>query len=144
MLTNHTQRSLFRSKTGYKAVILAGAVLGASTLSGCDNAGEGLFTGAALGAVTGLVIGSMNGDAGEGAALGAIIGGAGGAILGDQNQRNRENARYGTYETRRGPAYRSNHPYCSTHSTYHSHRSHPRTHHGSNGRGYGYDDWWND
>lgn len=119
-----------------RLAILSGAILATGTLSGCDNAGQGLFTGAALGAVTGLAIGSLSGNAGEGAVLGTIIGGAGGAIVGDQNERNRENARYSRerYDrnTRYEPRPRSSHPYCSEHRTYHSHGSY-HTH-----------EWWND
>jgi len=113
--TLHTQQSVSRSKLGLKAIALSGAVLLAGTLGGCESAGEGLFTGAALGAVTGLVIGSMNGEAGEGAALGAVIGGVGGSIIGDQNAERRRN------------------------SGYHSHR-----HRDDCDRGYRNDEWWND
>ncbi len=138
----HTQS---RAKRCSKAVILSGAILGASVLGGCDSAGEGLFSGAALGAVTGLVIGSMSGDAGEGAAIGAVLGGAGGAIVGDQNKRNRENARYQghsshqTYVRIQDRGHRNGHPYCSSHRVYHScstHRGHSHEYH--------YDEWWND
>jgi len=144
MTTQHTQqtknRSYFCSNRGIKAMVLSGAVLTVGTLGGCNNAGEGLFSGAALGAVTGLAIGSLSGNAGEGAALGAMIGGAGGAIVGDQNERNRENAMYGSYQNRNSSRYRSSHPYCSTHRVYHIHRSHRSDHRG----GYHYDEWWND
>ena len=85
------------------------AGLGATlTLSGCNSAGEGLFTGAALGAATGLIIGSMNGEAGEGAAIGAVLGGLGGAVIGDQNKRNARNARDQRHYAREG--HRSNQP----------------------------------
>ena len=60
---------------------------------GCSNAGEGLLSGAGIGAVTGLIIGSTIGSPGEGAAIGAAIGGASGAVIGDQNERNERNAR---------------------------------------------------
>lgn len=76
------------SKNNRRALGALGAALTLVTLSGCNNAGEGLFSGAALGATTGLIIGSMSGDAGQGAAIGAIAGGLGGAIIGDQNERN--------------------------------------------------------
>jgi len=56
--------------------------------TGCSNAGEGLFSGAGIGAVAGLIIGSTVGAAGEGAAIGAAVGGATGAVIGDQNERN--------------------------------------------------------
>ena len=57
-------------------------------IAGCNNAGEGAVSGAALGALGGLAIGSLSGDAGKGAAIGAVAGGIGGAVLGDQNERN--------------------------------------------------------
>ena len=121
---------------GTRYALLSGAILAAGSLGGCDNAGEGLFSGAALGAVTGLAIGSLSGNAGEGAVLGTIIGGAGGAVIGDQNERNRENARYGQdrYDRhgRYEPRPRSRHPYCSEHRTYHAHGE------------YHYHEWWND
>lgn len=119
-------------RTSIALKLTAGSALMLTTLGmgGCDNAGEGLFSGAALGAVTGLVIGSMSGNAGEGAALGAVIGGAGGAIVGDQNERNRENA-YISGRSRTTHA----HPYCSTHRVYHSCSGHSHYH---------YDEWWND
>lgn len=146
MLNNHTQRSSFRSRTGMRVLALSGALLTMGTLGGCDNAGEGLFTGAALGAVTGLVIGSANGEAGEGAALGAVIGAVAGSIIGDQNEERRQNAMYGSYEYRRSSGYRSDHPYCSTHRVYHSHSSRYRPHppRRPHGHGYGYSEWWND
>jgi osmotically inducible lipoprotein OsmB len=69
-------------------VALATALLAVpSVLSGCNNAGEGAFSGAALGALAGMGLGSLSGDMGKGAAAGAIIGGVGGAVLGDQNAR---------------------------------------------------------
>jgi uncharacterized protein YcfJ len=71
-----------------RALAVLGGALAVTALSGCSNAGEGLFSGAALGATTGLIIGSMNGEAGEGAAVGAVAGALGGAIIGDQNERN--------------------------------------------------------
>lgn len=155
MKSIHTLQSLNRSRGKFKAVMFSAAVLSMGMLGGCDNAGEGLFSGAALGAVTGLVIGSMSGDAGQGAAIGAVLGGAGGAIVGDQNERNRNNARYGSYEYDSRPRYRSEYragyrsgparpPYCSTHRVYHIHHSHSGSHHRANGHGYGYAEWWND
>jgi uncharacterized protein YcfJ len=112
-----------KSKRSSKLLTIAAiGGLGVSTLglSGCNNAGEGLFSGAALGAVTGLIIGSTTGNAGEGAAIGAAIGGAGGAIIGDQNERNRKNA----YVRSRG----------------HSHHQHSRR----SDDHYHYDEWWCD
>lgn len=67
------------------AVIGGSPVLG---LAGCNNAGEGAFSGAALGALAGLGLGALTGDMGKGAAAGAIVGGIGGLIIGDQNERN--------------------------------------------------------
>ena len=61
-----------KSKRTSKAttlLVLSGLTLGTLGMSGCNNAGEGLFTGAALGAVTGLIVGSTTGNAGEGAAV---------------------------------------------------------------------------
>ena len=56
--------------------------------TGCSNAGEGAFSGAAIGALGGLTIGSLSGDAGEGAAIGAVSGAIVGGVIGDQNRRN--------------------------------------------------------
>jgi len=56
-------------------------------VSGCNNAGQGALSGAAIGGLAGLGIGSLGGNAGKGAALGAIVGAVGGAVLGDQNNR---------------------------------------------------------
>ena len=163
--THHIQarsrvRSSVRFGVGLKGAVLSGALLVVGALGGCGNAGEGLFTGAALGSVTGLVLGSMNGQAGEGAAIGAVLGGAGGAILGDQNERNRYNAQYGSYEYDSRPrhrdgyqrSYRAPRPFRSTHRVYREHSyefgSHPISNrHGSNrhggGYGYGHSEWWN-
>lgn len=63
----------------------------ALTLAGCNNAGEGAFTGAAVGALGGLAIGSLSGNAGDGAIIGAVSGAAAGAVIGDQNARNAPN-----------------------------------------------------
>jgi hypothetical protein len=73
-----------RVKTACVAALL---VATAAVGSGCNNAGEGAFSGAALGALAGMGIGSLSGDMGKGAAIGAIAGGVGGAVLGDQNER---------------------------------------------------------
>lgn len=54
---------------------------------GCDNAGQGAISGAAIGALAGMGLGSLSGNMGKGAAAGAILGGVGGAVLGDQNAR---------------------------------------------------------
>lgn len=75
-----------------RAVLLAGRV-GAGlafawALTGCNSAGEGALSGAAVGALGGLAIGSLSGDAGEGAAIGAVSGAVVGGVIGDQNDRN--------------------------------------------------------
>jgi hypothetical protein len=63
-------------------------LLSALAGTGCSNAGEGAFSGAAIGALGGLTIGSLSGDAGEGAAIGAVSGAIVGGVIGDQNNRN--------------------------------------------------------
>ncbi|MGH7242031.1 MAG: glycine zipper domain-containing protein [Phycisphaerales bacterium] len=70
----------------------------ALTISGCDNAGQGALSGAAVGALGGLAIGSLSGNAGAGAAIGAVSGAVVGGVIGDQNRRAQEsqqNMRYG-------------------------------------------------
>lgn len=73
-------------------------------LAGCNNAGEGAFSGAAIGALGGLAIGSLSGNAGEGAAIGAVSGAVAGGVIGDQNARNAPNRAanrsYGNYDDR--------------------------------------------
>ena len=61
-----------------------------AALAGCDNAGQGALSGAAIGSLGGLAIGSLSGDAGAGAAIGAIGGAVAGGIIGDQNRRAEE------------------------------------------------------
>lgn len=73
------------SRVAVTAVVAGGPLLG---LAGCNNAGEGAFSGAALGALAGMGLGALTGDMGKGAAAGAIVGGIGGLIIGDQNERN--------------------------------------------------------
>lgn len=70
------------------------ALLGLAVASGCDNAGQGAFTGAGLGAASGAIIGSLTGSAGKGALIGAAAGAVGGAVLGDQNERNARKREY--------------------------------------------------
>ena len=80
-----------RAFAGRKSVRVLGAgvvVAGVLLSGGCNNAGEGAFSGGALGALAGMGIGSMSGHMGEGAAVGAIVGAIGGLIIGDQNERN--------------------------------------------------------
>ena len=119
---------------------IANAALGSAAalamglgMTGCNNAGEGAFTGAALGALGGLAIGSLTGDAGKGATIGAVSGGLTGAVIGDQNQRNRQNARYGSY-------HRS-HPPRTTRYDHHHYYHHTHTHTYST---YKRDPWWDD
>lgn len=83
-----TQRT---SRQTRRAALVLAALLPLAAI-GCNNAGEGALSGAALGALGGLAIGSLSGDAGKGAAAGAVIGGVGGAVIGDQNDRNRRNS----------------------------------------------------
>ena len=66
--------------------LLGGTIL--LTTAGCNNGGEGFLSGAALGSLVGMGLGSLSGDMGKGAAAGALLGGLGGLIIGDQNQRN--------------------------------------------------------
>ena len=49
-MQNTTNTTTQRGSLRRRLTIGAAIVLGASTLTGCDNAGQGLFTGAALGA----------------------------------------------------------------------------------------------
>lgn len=69
------------------AVALAAASGVLAVQTGCNNAGEGALSGAALGALGGMAIGSLSGNMGTGAAIGAVAGGLGGAVIGDQNER---------------------------------------------------------
>lgn len=85
--TNEPARLSRMSRLATRGLLLAALVAAPATLSGCNNAGEGAFSGAALGALAGMGLGSLSGDMGKGAAAGAIIGGVGGAVLGDQNRR---------------------------------------------------------
>lgn len=71
-------------KTLSAAVIVGGLTLGSA---GCNNAVEGGLTGAGLGALTGMAVGSAFGHMGKGAAIGAAAGALGGLIIGDQNER---------------------------------------------------------
>ncbi len=82
-MTTTTARRFASAAALASALALAG---------GCSNAGEGLLSGAGIGAVTGLIIGSTMGAPGEGAAIGAALGGASGAVIGDQNERDARNA----------------------------------------------------
>ena len=75
-------------RTDRRRVLAPLVILTALTGTGCSNAGEGAFSGAAIGALGGLTIGSLSGDAGEGAAIGAVSGAIVGGVIGDQNRRN--------------------------------------------------------
>ena len=81
-----------RRRSGRAA--LAGVARSGLVLAGCANAGEGAISGAGLGALAGLIIGSTSGNPGEGAAIGAAIGGVGGAVIGDQNERAERQSRH--------------------------------------------------
>ena len=63
MFKDHTQQSHTRSVRTLAITALM-AAMAVGTLGGCQTAGEGLVTGAALGAIAGLAIGSINGEAG--------------------------------------------------------------------------------
>lgn len=82
-----------RSRTSLSRVAGLAVLAAAITASGCNNAGEGALSGAAIGALGGLAIGSLTGSAGAGAAIGAVSGAVGGAVIGDQNERNARNNR---------------------------------------------------
>ncbi|MEM7754842.1 MAG: glycine zipper domain-containing protein [Planctomycetota bacterium] len=90
MRTNRSR--LIRSTARNLSIVAAAGSLTLAT--GCNNAGEGALSGAALGALGGLAIGSLSGDAGTGAIIGTVAGGLGGAVIGDQNERRDRNARY--------------------------------------------------
>ncbi len=93
----HRTTSNWNTRRLALGLVAGGSLALASVAGGCNNAGQGAFSGAALGAVLGLGLGSLTGDMGKGAAAGAIIGAGSGAVLGDQNNR----------KDRRG-SYRSN------------------------------------
>ncbi len=99
-----TSTQITRNRRPLGRALAAGAVLAFAGLgaSGCSNAGEGLISGAGLGAISGLIIGSTVGDPGAGAAIGAAIGGGVGAVVGDQNERNAQNQYYRGYDRDRG------------------------------------------
>ncbi len=91
-----------RSIAGLTVVAASVALLG-----GCNNAGQGLLSGGALGAGAGAIIGSLSGNAGTGAAIGAVAGGLGGAVIGDQNERRQYAGSYqgGPYYSSPAPVY---------------------------------------
>ncbi|MGD9790262.1 MAG: glycine zipper domain-containing protein [Phycisphaerales bacterium] len=86
----NTNRSMLRRSL----ITVVGATFLVGTM-GCNNAGQGFFSGAAAGSLVGMGLGSLSGNMGKGAAAGALIGGLGGAILGDQNARYSGRSYYG-------------------------------------------------
>jgi len=78
----------------YRTMLLAGLVVGVSTLDACatmNNKERGAVIGAATGAVAGAAVGNKNGGTARGAIVGAAVGGAAGAIIGHQmDQRAKE------------------------------------------------------
>lgn len=77
------------ARTVRRAALISGLTLASFSISaGCNNAGEGALSGAALGAGAGAIIGSFTGSAGIGAIIGGAAGALGGGVLGDQNARN--------------------------------------------------------
>ncbi len=80
----HTRAS--RSRLAPK-VLVCGLLVSGASLTACSNGGEGFLSGAALGSLAGMAIGSTTGNMGEGAAIGAVVGGLGGLVIGDQNER---------------------------------------------------------
>lgn len=97
-MTNAASRT--DRRRAFRAPAVAILAVGAMTLVGCSNAGEGAVSGTLLGAGSGAAIGSLTGSAGKGAIIGAIAGGLGGAILGDQNEKNDRRARQADYDRR--------------------------------------------
>jgi hypothetical protein len=75
------------ARRAWRVAAVGAALVFASAAGGCNNAGEGALSGAILGGMAGMGLGSLTGDMGKGAAAGAIIGGVGGAVIGDQNNR---------------------------------------------------------
>jgi hypothetical protein len=75
----------------FRSPIRMGAVAGFAAISlsltACNNAGQGAFSGAAIGTLGGLAIGSLSGNAGEGAIIGLVSGAIAGGVIGDQNAR---------------------------------------------------------
>ncbi|MBX3315802.1 MAG: hypothetical protein KF902_02945 [Phycisphaeraceae bacterium] len=88
------RRTMTTGKISRRVGWLACAALFGATAVGCNNAGQGAASGAAIGALAGMGLGSLSGNMGKGAAAGAIIGGVGGLIIGDQNARRSGNNKY--------------------------------------------------
>ncbi|MBX3317032.1 MAG: hypothetical protein KF902_09255 [Phycisphaeraceae bacterium] len=79
-------------------ILLSSACMVWAFMHGCENAGQGALSGAAIGSLGGLAIGSLSGDAGAGAVIGAIGGAVAGGVVGDQNRRaaeRQQEMRYG-------------------------------------------------
>ncbi|MFI4881251.1 MAG: glycine zipper domain-containing protein [Phycisphaerales bacterium JB064] len=70
-----------------KGLAVMAALVPALLMGGCNNGVQGAFSGAALGSLAGLGVGSVTGDRSDAVTIGAILGGVGGAIIGDQNAR---------------------------------------------------------
>jgi hypothetical protein len=93
----------FPRRHAARVVLPLALATAALALTGCNNAGQGAFTGGAAGALGGLAIGSLSGDTGEGAAIGAVSGALVGGVLGDQNARNAPNRAAGHASYRERP-----------------------------------------
>ncbi|RRB13693.1 OmpA family protein [Larkinella knui] len=105
-MIKHSQ-SLNFFKIRAVALVLAGSILAANTMTGCksirkntNNTQRGAMIGAGAGAVAGGLIGRRSGNTAIGAILGATVGGAGGALIGrrmdkqaEELRRSLENAR---------------------------------------------------
>ncbi len=86
-----------------KSVLILGALVTVCViLSGCATTPvqQGAWTGGALGAGLGAIIGNQSGDAGEGALIGAGIGALTGALIADDNQYRRPTYRTQSYRVR--------------------------------------------
>lgn len=91
----NTTNSGSRRPARLPAVLALGMLL--LCVCGCESAGQGALSGAAIGSLGGLAIGSLTGSAGAGAAIGAVGGAVAGGVIGDQNRRAKEeqqNMRY--------------------------------------------------
>lgn len=75
------------SKRIVRGVTLTLVSAGIALAGGCSNGVQGAGSGAALGSLIGMGLGSLDGKMGKGAAAGALVGAGIGAVLGDQNSR---------------------------------------------------------
>jgi Glycine zipper len=92
-----------------KLVLILGALVTVCvTLSGCATTPvqQGAWTGGALGAGLGAIIGNQSGDAGEGALIGAGVGALTGALIADDNQYREPRYRAPSHRVYRAPAPR--------------------------------------